>query len=111
MGDSPWGSYFGMFRDKYGIEWMVDFDSEWFRTLSVSSDSEIWRQFLLEVRTWFLENPETQGSQAARQEGSGEECGRVFGRISIFFRECSLGSRIPNFYYFCYCLIYLYAVY
>ncbi len=26
MGDSPWGSYFGMFRDKYGIEWMVDFD-------------------------------------------------------------------------------------
>jgi len=26
MGESPWGSYFGMFRDKYGIEWMVDFD-------------------------------------------------------------------------------------
>ncbi len=25
MGDSPWGSYFGMFRDKYGIEWMVEF--------------------------------------------------------------------------------------
>jgi PhnB protein len=25
--DSPWGSYFGMFRDKFGIEWMVDFDS------------------------------------------------------------------------------------
>ncbi len=24
--DSPWGTYFGMFRDKYGIEWMVDFD-------------------------------------------------------------------------------------
>jgi PhnB protein len=24
--DSPWGSYFGMFRDKYGIEWIVDFD-------------------------------------------------------------------------------------
>jgi len=23
--ESPWGSYFGMFRDKYGIEWMVDF--------------------------------------------------------------------------------------
>ncbi len=22
-GDSPWGSYFGMFRDKYGIEWTV----------------------------------------------------------------------------------------
>jgi PhnB protein len=22
--DSPLGSYFGMFRDKYGIEWMVD---------------------------------------------------------------------------------------
>lgn len=27
MGESPWGSYFGMFRDKYGIEWMVDFNS------------------------------------------------------------------------------------
>ena len=26
MSDSPWGSYFGMFRDKFGIEWMVDFD-------------------------------------------------------------------------------------
>ncbi len=25
MIDSPWGSYFGMFRDKYGIEWMIDF--------------------------------------------------------------------------------------
>ncbi|MFD0764806.1 VOC family protein [Mucilaginibacter lutimaris] len=26
IGDSPWGTYFGSFRDKYGIEWMVDFD-------------------------------------------------------------------------------------
>jgi PhnB protein len=26
--DSPWGSYFGMFRDKYGIEWMVDYDAK-----------------------------------------------------------------------------------
>ena len=26
INDSPWGSYFGMFRDKYGIEWTVDFD-------------------------------------------------------------------------------------
>ena len=26
ISDSPWGSYFGTFRDKYGIEWMVDFD-------------------------------------------------------------------------------------
>jgi len=26
IGDSPWGSYFAMFRDKYGIEWMVDFN-------------------------------------------------------------------------------------
>ncbi len=26
IGDSPWGTYFGCFRDKYGIEWMVDFD-------------------------------------------------------------------------------------
>ncbi len=24
MGQSPWGTYFGMFRDKYGIEWMVE---------------------------------------------------------------------------------------
>jgi PhnB protein len=27
--DSPWGSYFGMFRDKYGIEWMIDFDAKY----------------------------------------------------------------------------------
>ncbi len=26
--DSPWGSYFGMFRDKFGIEWMVEFESK-----------------------------------------------------------------------------------
>lgn len=25
--DSPWGTYFGMFRDKYGIEWMVEYKS------------------------------------------------------------------------------------
>ena len=25
MGDSPWGSTFGMFRDKFGIEWTVEF--------------------------------------------------------------------------------------
>ena len=25
IGDSPWGSYAGMFRDKYGIEWVVEF--------------------------------------------------------------------------------------
>ena len=29
MEDSPWGSYFGMFRDKFGIEWMVDFDPKY----------------------------------------------------------------------------------
>ena len=28
IADSPWGSYFGMFRDKFGIEWMIDFDSK-----------------------------------------------------------------------------------
>ena len=25
MGDSPWGTYSGMFRDKYGIEWIIEF--------------------------------------------------------------------------------------
>jgi PhnB protein len=29
IADSPWGSYFGLFRDKYGIEWMVDFDPKY----------------------------------------------------------------------------------
>jgi PhnB protein len=29
IADSPWGSYFGMFRDKFGIEWMVDFDPKY----------------------------------------------------------------------------------
>ncbi len=24
MAASPWSSYFGMFRDKFGIEWMID---------------------------------------------------------------------------------------
>ncbi len=28
MEDSPWGSYFGMFRDKFGIEWMISFDTQ-----------------------------------------------------------------------------------
>jgi PhnB protein len=27
MAESPWGSYFAMFRDKYGIEWTVEFNS------------------------------------------------------------------------------------
>lgn len=26
LAESPWGTYFAMFRDKYGIEWTVDFD-------------------------------------------------------------------------------------
>jgi len=26
IGDGPWGTYGGMFRDKYGIEWIVEFD-------------------------------------------------------------------------------------
>jgi PhnB protein len=25
MGDSPWGSYAGMFRDQYGIEWLIEY--------------------------------------------------------------------------------------
>src|ERR1700749_3017986 len=29
IGDSPWGSYFGCFRDKYGIEWTVEFDPKY----------------------------------------------------------------------------------
>jgi PhnB protein len=29
IADSPWGSYFGMFRDKFGIEWMVDYDPKY----------------------------------------------------------------------------------
>ena len=29
IGDSPWDSYFGMFRDKFVIEWMVDFDPKY----------------------------------------------------------------------------------
>jgi PhnB protein len=28
MEDSPWGVYFGMFRDKYGIEWIVEFETK-----------------------------------------------------------------------------------
>ena len=28
MGDSPWSTYAGMFRDKYGIEWIIEFSPE-----------------------------------------------------------------------------------
>jgi len=27
MDDGPYGSYMGMFRDKYGIEWIIEFSS------------------------------------------------------------------------------------
>ena len=27
LGESPWGTYFAMLRDKYGIEWTVEFDA------------------------------------------------------------------------------------
>ncbi len=26
MSDSPWGTYAGMFRDKYGIEWIIEYN-------------------------------------------------------------------------------------
>ena len=28
MNDGPWGSYFGMFREKYGIEWIIEFSPD-----------------------------------------------------------------------------------
>jgi PhnB protein len=27
LGESPWGTYFAMLRDKYGIEWTVEYNS------------------------------------------------------------------------------------
>ncbi|MEY2664832.1 MAG: hypothetical protein RIT04_640 [Candidatus Parcubacteria bacterium] len=27
MDNSPWGTYAGMFRDKYGIEWIIEFST------------------------------------------------------------------------------------
>jgi len=29
IAQSPWVSYFGMFRDKFGIEWIVNFDPQY----------------------------------------------------------------------------------
>lgn len=29
ISDSPWGTYFAMFRDRYGIEWMIDYDPKY----------------------------------------------------------------------------------
>lgn len=29
IADSPWGSYFGMFKDKFGIQWLVDYDPQY----------------------------------------------------------------------------------
>jgi PhnB protein len=26
--ESPWGTYFAMFRDKFGIEWMIDYNEK-----------------------------------------------------------------------------------
>lgn len=26
MGKAPWGSYFGMFADQFGIQWLINFD-------------------------------------------------------------------------------------
>jgi PhnB protein len=26
IADGPWGNYFGMFADQFGVQWMVDFD-------------------------------------------------------------------------------------
>lgn len=28
MGDGPYGSYMGMFRDKFGIEWIIEFSPD-----------------------------------------------------------------------------------
>jgi len=28
MAESPWGTYFAMFRDKFGIEWTVEFEQK-----------------------------------------------------------------------------------
>ncbi len=28
IADSPWGTYFAMFRDKYGIEWTIEFNAK-----------------------------------------------------------------------------------
>jgi PhnB protein len=28
MGEGPYGSYMGMFRDQYGIEWLIEFSSD-----------------------------------------------------------------------------------
>ena len=28
MSESPWGTYFAMFRDKYGIEWTIEYSPE-----------------------------------------------------------------------------------
>ncbi len=28
LAESPWGTYFAMLRDKYGIEWTIEFDQD-----------------------------------------------------------------------------------
>ncbi|ELR68379.1 PhnB protein [Fulvivirga imtechensis AK7] len=28
MADAPWGAYFGMFKDKFGVQWMVTYRAE-----------------------------------------------------------------------------------
>ena len=41
IADSPWGSYFGMFRDKYGIEWMVEFEPNHNGKISAESNKRL----------------------------------------------------------------------
>ncbi len=38
IGDGPWGTYFGCFRDKYGIEWIVEFDPNYNLQKSLNSN-------------------------------------------------------------------------
>ena len=49
IADSPWGSYFGMFRDKYGIEWMVDFDPNYKGQIQLKKNNErltaVWQKW------------------------------------------------------------------
>jgi PhnB protein len=41
MGDSPWGSYAGMFRDKYGIEWIIEFSPSTFADIFIQPFSSL----------------------------------------------------------------------
>jgi PhnB protein len=38
IGDAFWGAYFGMFRDRFGVQWMISFDEKRQQAVTATED-------------------------------------------------------------------------